>query len=195
MAKKTKISPKLIKYLDSVGIKHDILEHRTVYTAIDAAATLRKKINEIAKSLLVKADRDYYIVILPADHNLDFKKLSKLITKETGKKIKTIKIPAEKIMNKALKLKSGTLSAFGSIHNLPVIMEKKLEKIKKAIFPSGSYNHSVEMAAKDFAQIEQAFLGMFGVKKKLKKPKVTKPKKKAPAKPTTKKKSPAKKKK
>ena len=45
--KKTKIPAKLVKYLDKAGINHEVLEHRTVYTAFDAAATTKKKLNEI----------------------------------------------------------------------------------------------------------------------------------------------------
>jgi prolyl-tRNA editing enzyme YbaK/EbsC (Cys-tRNA(Pro) deacylase) len=165
---KPKLPTKLIKYLEDRGVKHKFLEHRTVYTAMDAAATMKKKINEIAKSLLVKADKDYFLVILPADHNLDFDKLKKFISKLKAKDVKTVMIPGEKIMAEALKLKQDALSAFGQLHKLEVIMEKKLADAKKAIFSSGSYNHSVEMAVKDFVKLENAVLGSFGVKKKVK---------------------------
>lgn len=177
MAQKTKLSPTLVKYLEKAGIKHNILEHKTVYTAYDAAATMKKKLEEIAKTLLVMADKDYYLVILPADHNLDFKKLGSFLSKHTGKKIKVVKIPPETAMESLLKVKAGALSAFGGLHKLPVIMEKKLTKAKKAVFPSGSFNHSIEMAVKDFVAFEKALLADFGVKKKIKPPVVAKPKK------------------
>lgn len=171
MAKKSKLPVKLISYLDKAGIDHKILEHKTVYTAFDAAATMGKKLNEIVKSLLIKADKDYYLVLLPADHNLDFKKIEKIISKQSGKAVKSIKIPGEKIMTEALKIKSGSLSAFGSLHKLPVVFDKGLQKAKRAVFSSGSFNHSVEMATKDFIKLENAVLGAFGVKKKVKKAK------------------------
>ena len=44
---KTKLPAKLVKYLEKHGIKHEILEHKTVYTAFDAAATMNKKLSEI----------------------------------------------------------------------------------------------------------------------------------------------------
>ncbi|MBU1160289.1 MAG: YbaK/EbsC family protein [Patescibacteria group bacterium] len=165
--KKTKLPSKLVKYLEKAGVKHEILEHKTVYTAIDVANTMKKKMNEIVKSLLIKADKDYYLVLLPADQNLNFEKLKKVISKVTDKQIKTIKIPGEKIMQNALKIKAGALSAFGNLHKISVVVEKKLEKIKKAIFSSGSFNHSVEMAMKDFIKLENAILGNFGIKKKV----------------------------
>jgi len=187
--KKIKLSPKLVKYLGKAGVKHDILEHRTVYTAIDAAATMKRKLNEVAKSLLVKADKDYYLVLLPADYNLDFKKLGKCIGGQTGQKVKVVKIPSEKVMAELLKVKAGAMSAFGGLHKLPVIADKGLIKAKKAIFSSGSFNYSVEMAVKDFVKLENAILGSFGVKKKVKMQKTTKPKKIAKKKTISKKKA------
>ncbi|MDO8592569.1 MAG: YbaK/EbsC family protein [bacterium] len=167
MPKKVKFPVKLAKYLEKAGVKHDILEHKTVYTAYDAAQTMGKKLKEIAKTLLVAADKDYYLVLLPADHNLDFKKLAARISKTAGKKIKVIKIPGEAVMAKLLKVKAGAMGAFGGLHKLPVMMEKKLADLKQAVFASGSFNHSVEMAVKDFIKLENAILGSFGVKKKI----------------------------
>lgn len=182
MAKKTKLPPKLVKYLEAAGIKHEILEHRTVYTALDVAATMRLKLNDIVKSLLVKADQDYYLVLLPADHNLDFEKLKKTISKARGKEVKTLKIPGEKIVENALKMKVLTITAFGKLHKLAIVMEKKMEKSKKAIFSAGSANHSIEMAVKDFIKLEEPILGSFGIKKKIKKIKENKMAKKVKAK-------------
>ncbi|RLC38635.1 hypothetical protein DRH27_01760 [Candidatus Falkowbacteria bacterium] len=178
---KPKLPVKLITYLEKAGVKHEVLEHKTVYTAIDAAATMKKKLDEIAKSLLVKADKDYFLVLIPADQNLDFKKLGSCIGAQTGKKIKVIKIPGEKIMEKALKIKAGALTAFGNFHKIGVIMDKKFSKTKKAVFSSSSLNHSIEMAVKDFIKLENAVLGSIGVKKKIIKPVITKPKRKIKA--------------
>jgi hypothetical protein len=92
-------------------------------------------------------------------------------------------------MEKALNLKAGALTAFGNLHKVNVIVDKNLEKVKKAVFSSGSLNHSVEIAVKDFIKMENAVLDSFGVKKKVKmekKPSKTKTKTKSKAKPKTK---------
>lgn len=180
--KKRKLPAKTIKYLAKAGIKHNLLEHKTIYTAIDAANTMKKKMDEIAKSLLVKADKDYYMVLLAADQNLDINKLKKVLSKFQQKEIKVVKIPGEKIARDFLKVKHDAISAFGSLYKLPVIMEKKIAKVKKAVFSSDSFNHSIEMTVKDFINLENAVIDTFGVKKKIKKQAVSKKK-------TTKKKS------
>lgn len=184
-SKQQKPPKKIINYLEKMGVSHDLLEHKTVYTAIDAANTLKKKINQIAKSLVVKADKDYYLVLLPADKNLSEEKLRKLVSKQKGKEVKTVKIPGEKIMQNALKIKQGALSAFGKAHKLPVIVDKELEKAKKVIFSTGGLNHSVEMKVKDFIEMEEALLGNLGVKKKIKQQKKTPAKRKSTTKKTT----------
>jgi prolyl-tRNA editing enzyme YbaK/EbsC (Cys-tRNA(Pro) deacylase) len=158
----------LIKYLEANGVSPKILEHKTVYTAIDAANTLKRKMNEIVKSLLVQADSYYYIVCLPADKNLDFAKIKAAIEKQVGKKVKTVQIPSEKVMTEMLKLKNQGMSAFGGFHKLPVLAEKKLATLKKAVFSTGSFNHSVEMGAKEFLKLENVILANFGINKKVK---------------------------
>jgi Ala-tRNA(Pro) deacylase len=165
---KTKLPARLVAYLGKAGVKHNILEHKTVYTAYDAAQTLKKKLDEIAKSLLIMADRNYYLIILRADQNLDFKKLQILLSKQDNKPVKVIKIPGEKVMETVFKVRAGALGAFGQLHKLPVVVDKELAKAKKAVFSSGSFNHSVEMGVKDFVKLENALLGAFGVKKNVK---------------------------
>ncbi|MFA6106840.1 MAG: YbaK/EbsC family protein [Patescibacteria group bacterium] len=169
--KEVKLPPKVAKviaYLEKAGVSHNLLSHKTVYTAYDAAATMKRKLSEMAKSLLVKADKDYYAVILPADQNLDMEKLKKIISKAGGKDVKAVKIPAEKVMTEVLKAKNMAMTAFGGLHQLPVIAEKNLEKARKVIFSSGGFNHSVEMKLKDFLKLENAVLGKFGIKRKIK---------------------------
>ncbi len=75
---KKKLPKKVITYLKKAGVPHDIIEHKTVYTAYDAAMTMGKKVEEIAKSLVVKADKDYYMVLVPANRNLDLDKVKKI---------------------------------------------------------------------------------------------------------------------
>jgi prolyl-tRNA editing enzyme YbaK/EbsC (Cys-tRNA(Pro) deacylase) len=158
----------LIKYLEAKGINPKILEHKTVYTAFDAANTLKRKLDEIVKSLLIKADNYYYIVCLPANQNLDFAKIKSAIEKEAGVKVKAVQIPSEKVMKELLKLRDEGVSAFGGYHQLPVIAEKKLANLKKAVFSTGSFNHSIEMGAKQFISLENAVLASFGINKKVK---------------------------
>lgn len=161
------IPKEIIKYLDKRGAKYGIVTHKKVYTAYDAAQTLKKKLDEIVKNLLIKTDKGFVLVLLPASKNVNLKDLKKLMN-ASGKGVKTVEIPKEGAMVRLLKVKPGAMSAFGRLHDLEVYMDKNLRKAKKAIFSSGSVTDSLEMALKEFEKLEQPVVGVFSEAKKFK---------------------------
>ncbi len=146
------ISKTLKNYLDKNKIDYEELAHKTVYTAYDAAQTLKKELKEIAKNLLIQADKTYVLVVIPADKRLHLEKLKKALS------AKKISIPKEQIMVKILKIKPGALSSFGKLHKLETIVDKTMLQTKKAVLSAGSFTDSVFMKVKDFVQLEEAKL-------------------------------------
>ena len=161
------ISQKLLDKLGQAKAQFEIVGHRQVFTAFDAAATLKVKLGEVVKSLLVKVGKDFYLALLPADKNLDFKKLSKVLNVQVSK----ISIPKEKVMTAAFKVKPGAISAFGSLYKIPVVVDQSLTKVKTAVFSSGSFVESLRLKVKDFLAVENPVLGNFTVARKINKPK------------------------
>lgn len=163
------IPTKVLNYLEKNKFKFEVIEHRQVFTAHDLAMTLHLQHSEIAKSLLMKADNNFVLAVLPADKNLDMKKLAKLV------KAKKISMPKEKVMTEKFRVKPGALPAFGGLYKLPVFVDKLVLKQKKILLSPGSFVDSILMNPKDYVSLEQAILGSFSVNKKFKKPKVAKP--------------------
>ncbi len=143
------------KYLDKKLAHYDEITHKTVYTAYDAAQTLRRELKEIAKSLLIAADKAYIIAVVPAHMRIDLGKLKQAL------KVKKISIPNEKVMLKVFKVKPGMMTAFGGLHQVEVWVDKSLLKTKDIILSAGSFTDSVRMKAKDFIDLEQAKLANF----------------------------------
>ncbi|NCN07168.1 YbaK/EbsC family protein [Candidatus Falkowbacteria bacterium] len=163
--------PKKIKtYLDKQNIDYEEIAHKTVYTAYDAALTLKKELKEIAKNLIVKADNTYALVIVPADKRLDLNKIKKAL------KAKKISIPDEKVIVRVLKIKPGAVSSFGKLHKLEILVDKAMTGTKKAIFSTGSLSDSVLIKVKDFIQMEEAKMADIAMKGGYKIPKATKKK-------------------
>ncbi len=172
------IPAKTKKYLEKRLAKYEPLAHRTVYTAYDTAQTLRRELKDIAKSLVVAADKAYIIVVVPAHMKIDLKKLKSAL------KAKKVSIPDEKVLVKIFKTKAS-VTAFGGLHKIEVLADKSLLKTKDAIFSAGNFTDSIRMKVKDFLEMEQARLAAFTKSGGYKKPKVVKAK---PKKKTTKKK-------
>lgn len=147
------IPAKVQSYLKKLKIKHDVVEHKTVFTVYDLAQTTKLKLNTIVKTLLVKADKEYKLVVLPAHRRLNIDALKKLLG------VKKVSIAKESDMAKEMKVKPGAVTPFGQLHKLGVVMDKGLLKMQKGLFGAGSFTESVRLKIKDFVKAEQPTVG------------------------------------
>jgi len=142
------IPKKLLNHLEKAKAKYDVLEHRTVYTAYDLAKTTKSKLQEIAKTVLIKADKKYFLVVVPSHYQLDFTKLKKIL------KVKKVSMAKENEMKTKFKVKPGAITPFGTIHKVEVIVDKTLLKLKDVVLGGGSFTDSIRMKIKDFMKVE-----------------------------------------
>lgn len=148
------------KLLATAKIKFKLIEHKLVYTAHDAAQTTKKKLSEIAKVVLVKADKDFVLIVLPAGKYVDFSGIKKAL------RAKKVSIATERDILQRLKTKVGLLHPFGMEYNLTTLLDKGLAKAKKIITSAGSYTHSIEISPKDFEKLVKPIKGAFARAKK-----------------------------
>lgn len=159
------IPKKVLDYLKKSKIAHEVLKHKPVYTAYDLANTLAEKLNKVAKTLVVKVDKDYRLLVLPAHLRVDVAKLKKAL------KAKAVELVPEKTMEKIFKVKDGTITPFGALHKVEVLVDKALLKSKDVVVRAGSLTEALRLKAKDLHTLEKATLGDFSlvVKAKVKK--------------------------
>ncbi|MCX6796910.1 MAG: YbaK/EbsC family protein [Candidatus Doudnabacteria bacterium] len=155
-----KLTTQVTRLLDDAKVKYKTLQHRVVYTAHDVGATAKKKLNEVAKVVLVRADKDFVLIVLPAHKYIDFQGIKKAL------KAKKVSLASEKDIAKYLKTKVGLLHPFGNAYNLQTLLDKSMAKAKKMIASAGTYTHSVEVALKDFEKLAKPLIGVFARNKK-----------------------------
>ncbi|MBU0648616.1 YbaK/EbsC family protein [Patescibacteria group bacterium] len=166
------ISKKVLNYLDKAKVKYDVISHKVVYTAHDLAATLKEKTNNIAKTLLVRVDKRYILIVLPAHRQLDLMALKKYY------KAKKAEIVKEGMIKKLFNIKAGTLTPFGALHKVDVLFDKTLAKADKAVVRAGSYTDSLRVKIKDLIELEDAAVASVGKLIKLRKAQKTQRKRK-----------------
>ena len=165
----------LINLLEKHKIKHEVINHKKTYTALDTAETQHIKPQEIVKTLVVKLDaRKYILALIPANKNLNKTKLKKEVNKwlkkEGQKAVKTVDFAKEAWMKKNLKGKLGATIPFGSLSKLPTFIDRTLLRQKNLIINTGDYQKSIKLAAKKFLEVEEMIKGSFSeAKKKVKK--------------------------
>jgi len=144
------IPKKVLNHLNKNKIKFKEIAHKTVYTAFDLAKTLKEKLNRISKTLVVKTDKGYALVVLPADRMVDFAKLKKLLG------AKKIEIAKEKVMKDVFKIKPGTMTPFATLHKkVPLYIDKALIRAKEVLVSAGSYTDSLRLKVDQLMKAEK----------------------------------------
>jgi Ala-tRNA(Pro) deacylase len=154
------IPKKILNYLEKNKVKYEPIAHRIVYTAYDLAQTLKEDLAKIAKTLVIKTEKGYALLVLPASKLADLKKLKKVL------KVKKIEIAKEKVMKDFFKIKPGTITPFATLHKkVPLYIDKGLLKAKKIVVSAGSYTDSLRIKIKDLLKLEKPTQGNFSKKK------------------------------
>ena len=170
---KTMLSKTTQKFLDANKIKYEVIEHKTVYTAFDKAATLRAKPQEVGKTVVVCFDgKDYALGLIPSNKNLDKKKVlatfNKLRQKAKEKNYKKIDFAKEQWMKKNFKdIKLGATPPFSVLYKLPFFIDNALTKSSKIIINSGGYKISIKLSPASLIKLDpNAIKGSFSMAKK-----------------------------
>jgi len=159
-----KIPAKLSAFLNKNKVGYEPVEHRTVYTALDKAATLRVKPGLIVKTLILKAGKEIIMVVLAGNRNLNKVKFKK------AAKLKNFDFISEKLMKTKFKdFKAGAVPPFGLLFKIPCFVDKNLLKEKIVYASAGNYETSLKISPKILEKLG-AIKANFSDAKKIAKP-------------------------
>jgi len=166
------IPKSILNYLNKNKIKYETVKHRIVYTAFDKAATLDLKPQQVAKTVIVSLDdKGHALGLIPANKNLDKKKLLALINKQRQKaklqNYKKIDFVSEKWMKANLKgIKLGATPPFGILYKLLTFIDNVLANQPKLVVNAGDYQNSLKIAPGSLFKLDKTIIkGGFSQKK------------------------------
>jgi prolyl-tRNA editing enzyme YbaK/EbsC (Cys-tRNA(Pro) deacylase) len=171
----------VIAHLKKHKINFEVVPHKTVYTAYDLAQTLGEKLENIAKTLLVKVElpkiekqgKRYYMVAVPASYRIDLRAVQKYL------KALKAELASEKEMAK-LGMLPGAGTPFVSMYkDVGLLMDHSLLRVSKGLVRAESFTDSLRLKLRDLIKSEQALVAKVGSKAKL----PARPKKQAKKKP------------
>jgi len=132
------IPKKVIKFLEKSKVNYEILKHKKVFTAFDKSKTLKVSPAVVVKTVVLKIDKNFAFVLIPADKKVDIRKLKKF-----GKKIEIV--PEKKIKLKFKGVKLGAIPPFGDLFKVQTFVDKSLFKKRELILNSGDWEHSIKI--------------------------------------------------
>jgi Ala-tRNA(Pro) deacylase len=152
------ISQKLKGYLDQEKIDYEMLEHSLAYTAMEIAGSQHIPGRLVIKSVIIKADGNLIMCILPAIHYIDLYKLKDIL------KVENIELVSEEEISILFPhFEVGAEPPFGNLYGIPIYADKTLEVDENIAFNDGTHTGMIKMKWKDYQKLAQPQMIDFGI--------------------------------
>ena len=139
---------RLMEFLDKSGVKYEITEHRSAFTAQQVAAEEHEPGQYVAKPVVVKVDGKYMMSVLSACYKIDLGALKSQLG------AKSVKLADEDELGRLFDdCELGAEPPFGNLYDLPTIMDKALEKDDHIIFQAGTHEKAIKMSMNDYRKL------------------------------------------
>ncbi|HMP03111.1 MAG TPA: YbaK/EbsC family protein [Gemmatales bacterium] len=140
---------RLTERLRAAGIPFTVLTHAPVYTSAEAAAARGTSLGSGAKALVVKAGPSFYLLVMPADRKLDSKKT------QAGLGVKSLRFATKEELLERTGLAPGAVPPFGSLFDLPTLLDPALGQHAEINFNAGDHATSIQMTHADYVAFEK----------------------------------------
>ncbi len=150
------ILAKLKQYLDRNNVTYQVIIHEEVYTAQELAQALHTPGNELAKVVVVKADRKYRMAVLPASRRIDLPSLKKQL------KATSLAIVTEPELRTLFpEAETGAMPPFGNLYDMDVCVDESLTADEFITFNAGTHYEAIRMRYIDFERLMQPGVATF----------------------------------
>lgn len=141
---------KITEILDSQSIKYEVTEHEPVYTSEQAAKVRNESINTGAKSLLLKVDSNFILVVLPGGKRLSSKKVKDIF------RLKSLRFATPQEVKEIMGCGIGACYPLGKIIGLKTIVGSALLENDEISFNPGLHDKTIKLKLKDYLLIADA---------------------------------------
>jgi Ala-tRNA(Pro) deacylase len=135
-------------YLDLQHVPYEHHVHPTAFTARQLAAAERIPEGMVAKTVIVKADGQFVMAVLPATAKVDTTSLKKALESHE------LSLATEREFQELFPDSDvGAMPPFGNLYELPVCAEESLVRDEEIIFNAGTHEDSIRMKYADFSRL------------------------------------------
>ena len=139
---------RLAKYLREEGVSFETMTHSVAYTAQEVAAAQHTPGRQLAKVVLVDADGQLMMLVLPASYRVDFPKLKSLL------KAKKIRLATEEeFAGTFTDCEVGAMPPFGNLYEVPVYVDSSLADVGEIVFKVGGHTTSMKVKFSDYERL------------------------------------------
>lgn len=133
--------------LENNKILYQLKVHPPAYTSEQSALYRNEPLKIGAKAMILKTDTGFIMAVLPADRKIDSAQLKEILN------TKNLRFATPEELLEKTGLVPGAIPPFGSLFNLPMLIDKSLLEEEYIAFNAGSLEKSIKMKTKDYVEI------------------------------------------
>ncbi len=157
-AMKMTVLKRLKEYLEKNRVRYEVGYHERVYTSQEVAAAMHIPGKELAKVVIIKADANMVMLVLPASYRVETKKLKKVL------RCKKLGVAKEKEFKEIFPdCEIGAMPPFGNLYHLEVWVDQALTEDEMIAFRAGSHVETLKIRYSDYARLVNPTVGDFSV--------------------------------
>ena len=138
----------LTEYLDKVSAKYEITEHRSTFTAQQMAAEEHESGKHVAKPVVIRADDEYYMCVLPACNKVDFDALKRQLG------VHEVVLAEESEMAKMFTdCALGAEPPIGNIYGLLTFLDSSMIDEEYIVFQGGTHERAIRMEMAEYRRL------------------------------------------
>ena len=139
---------RVTEFLDKSAVHYEVSEHAPAFTAQQMAAVEHEQGRYVAKPVIIKADGKYLMCVLAACYKIDLGELKSQLG------ARSVDLATEKEIGSIFDdCDLGAEPPFGNLYDLPVVMDKALEKDDHITFQAGAHDKAIRMSMEDYRKL------------------------------------------
>jgi Ala-tRNA(Pro) deacylase len=144
------IADRVRSFLDRNQVKYAVIQHSPAFTAPEIAASAHVPGREMAKSVMVKIEDRFAMIVLPSSKRVSLDEVQRIVGTEK------VRLAHEHEFEKLFPdCEAGAMPPFGNLYALDVYVHPALTQDEMIAFNAGSHTEIMRMRYADFERLAQ----------------------------------------
>jgi Ala-tRNA(Pro) deacylase len=148
---------KVQQFLDSRGISFEMLPHEPTFSAQRMAQAVHVSGDNVAKTVLLKADGQFVLAVLPATHQIHLEMAREALAAHL------LELADEDELAKVFSdCEVGAVPPFGTQYGIETLVDASLAEDDEIVFEGNAHRQAFRMKYRDFEDLENPQVAVFG---------------------------------
>jgi Ala-tRNA(Pro) deacylase len=144
------------QFLDARGVPFELLPHEPTFSAQRMAQAVHVRGDNVAKAVLLKADGQYVLAVLPATHQIHLEMAREALAAHL------VELASEQELSDLFNdCEVGSTPPFGSQYGIETLVDASLAEDDEIVFEGNAHRQSFRMKYRDFEDLENPQVAVF----------------------------------